>query len=106
MKKELSFDWMFHSICQNLPLLGKPLLKYYDKHGWFQRFAKFGVSTSILFWFVKGPLIWLFTGVIPSLNLFLFTVPSYLFASFIAGLLLTLIGFVLNEAWVWEEVKK
>ena len=106
---ELSFDAIFHQVCDlwaKVPLLGGlgPRFDgYYKTHTWFQRFIKFGVTTTLIYWVIKGPLIWVFTGLIPNINLFLFVVPSYLTAGFVVGLVVTLVGFALNEAWIWKQ---
>ena len=93
MNKELSFDKLFHYICARLPYIGPSVGKYYKKHHWFQRFAKFGVSTFIVFWLVKGPLIWLLT----TIGMW------YILSAFISGLIVTVIGFIVNEVWIWSQ---
>jgi len=98
-----TFDKIFHKITNQIPLLGKPLWKYYVEHGWFSRTAKFIVTTSILFWFVKGPLISILNGFLPSVNLLIVVVPPYLLAAFFAGIILTVIGVVFNEIWIYRR---
>jgi len=101
--KELSFDWALYNLALKLPYFGKPIAKYYMTHDWFRRFAKFAVSTFIMYWLLKGPLIWLLTQIMPSINLLLFQVPSYVLGGFFAGIIVTVIGFVVNEVWVWSK---
>jgi len=101
--RKWSFDKIVHGITKQIPLIGKPLWKYYVKHGWFSRTAKFIVTTSILFWLVKSPLIWLLNGFLPSLNLLLVVIPPYLLAAFFTGIIITVIGVVLNEIWIYRR---
>jgi hypothetical protein len=101
--KELTFDKIFHKITKYIPFLGKHIWKYYVMHGWFSRTAKFIVTTTILFWFVKGPLISLFTSVFPAINLYILIVPSYLLGAFVTGIIISIIGVVFNEVWIYKK---
>lgn len=103
---KLSFDYLFYYICSHIPVLGEPVKNYYTDHAWFKRFAKFGSSTLVMYWLLKGPLLWVLTLTLPSVNLLLFVIPSYVMAGFLAGLIVTVIGFVVNEVWVWKIGEK
>ena len=98
-KTKWSFDKLFKDTILKLPYLGKPISQYYIKHDWFQRLTKYGFSTLIVYWLVKAPLIAIFTAIIPEL----FFIPSYLMGAFVAGLIVTVIGFVLNDLWIWRR---
>lgn len=98
-KAKWSFDWLFKSTILKVPYLGKPISKYYIEHSWFQRLVKYGSSTLVVYWLVKAPLIAIFTAIMPEL----FFIPSYLMGAFIAGLIVTLIGFVLSDLWIWRR---
>lgn len=99
-KSKWSFDWFFRKLCLEVPLIGKPLVKYHRSHGWFQRFIKFGFSGTFIYWVVRAPITWWVTEYV---NI------HYLVSTFLVGLALTFIWFGLSEGWVWkgkEEVKK
>lgn len=80
---------------------------YYLEHPRFQRFAKYGLLTTITFWIVKSPLIllfdWLFNDIVLNFLFFVWVIPSYLLAAFIAGVLVTLLGFVWSEWGIWKK---
>ena len=99
----LSFDKFVYWLCEKVPRIGLPIGNYYENHEWFQRFTKFGISTLVMFWLIKAPLISIFTILIPSINLIFFFIPSYLIAAFLAGLIVTIGGFILNELWIWAR---
>lgn len=103
---KLSFDYLFHRLAVKVPLLGKPVSNYYLKHRWFQRFSKFAVSTFLMFWLVKGPLLWMLTLVLPSINLVLIEIPDYVLGGFLSGIIVTVVGFFINEGWVWKKHEK
>lgn len=93
-KPKVTFDSFVNWLCQKVPWIGPPLGNYYRRHTWFQRFIKFGLSTFVMFWLLKGPIIWLFTDVWGI---------WYVLSAFIGGLIVTVAGFVLNELWVWAK---
>ena len=66
----------------------KPLGNYYENHEWFRKFVKFGLTTVATFWLVKGPLIWLLTEVFGY---------WYVLSAFVVGLIVTVVGFVVNH---------
>jgi len=101
--RKWTFDKIVHGITKQIPYLGKPLWKYYVKHGWFSRTAKFIVTTSILFWVVKGPLISILNGFLPPVNMLFIIVPSYLLAAFFAGIIVTVMGVIFNEIWIYRR---
>lgn len=97
------FDYLFNHLVVEVPVVGKSLSKYYHSHNWFQRLVKFTCYTTILFWLVKGPLIGILALTLPNLNLLVVVVPSYILAAFLAGIIISLISFVLSEIWVWKK---
>lgn len=90
----LSFDNFVYWLCEKVPRIGPPIGNYFKEHEWFQRFTKFGISTLLMFWLVKGPIIWLFTDVWGI---------WYVLSAFMGGLIVTIGGFILNELWVWAR---
>lgn len=104
--KDLTFDSIFRELSLKIPYFGKSIAIYYAKHTWFKRFSKFATSTFLMYWVVKGPLIWMLTALTPPLNLFLFVIPNYVVAAFFAGIIGAIISFVLNELWVWKHESK
>ena len=104
--KEWSFDGVVRQVCRMVsPGLENFYVKQVMQRPRFHRLAKFAVSTFIIFWLVKGPLIWILTNSLPSINLILFIIPSYILSAFFAGIVVTLIGFALNEFWIWKTKK-
>jgi putative flippase GtrA len=93
------FDKYLRKLMFYVPFIGEKMVDKYDTVDWFNRFIKFGVSTTLIFWLVKGPLIWMFNSFIPNIGF----IPDYLFSTFIVGLILTIIGFVINEEWIWKQ---
>ena len=77
--------------------------KYYEEHPTFQRFAKYGVLTTLTFWLAKAPLIWLFDLAFGDINLVFFSIPSYVTSAFVAGVIVTLLGFVYSEWGIWKK---
>lgn len=67
---------------------GKPLGNYYQNHEWFRKLIKFGATTIVMFWFVKGPLIFLLTEVLGW---------WYILSAFLVGLIVTVVGFLVNH---------
>jgi len=104
--KELNFDSLFSKLALKIPLIGKFMQNYYMNHATFRRFTKYAVSTFVIYWVVKGPLIWLLTLLLPSINLFLIIVPDYVLSAFVVGVLVSLIGFLLSEGWIWRKSQK
>lgn len=68
--------------------------QYYLKYPLLQRFTKYGSWISLEYWIIKGPLTALFTE---RLGLW------YIVSAFFSGLICTVIGFFLNDSWVWGE---
>lgn len=91
-KPKLNFDSLFYWLMAKLHL--KIIADYYMKNGWFQRTAKFGVTTTIMYWFLKGPMIYAFTE---WLHVW------YILSAFLVGLILTLVGVVFNELWIYKR---
>jgi putative flippase GtrA len=92
--KTLTFDSVIQWLCQKLPLAGPKIGSYYTRHTWFQRFVKFVLSTFVVFWVVKGPIMWVLTDVLGV---------WYVLSAFAAGVIVTIMGFVLSEFWVWRK---
>lgn len=90
----LTFDSVIQWLCRRLPFIGPKVVNYYTCHAWFRRFVKFGLSTFVVFWVVKGPMIWVLTDVLGV---------WYLLSAFVAGVIVTIVGFVLSELWVWKK---
>jgi hypothetical protein len=101
--RKWAFDNIVREIVKPIPIIGKPLWKYYVKHSWFSRTSKYIVTTAVLFWLVKSPMIWLLNGFLPSLNLLVLVIPPYLLAAFFTGIIITVIGVVLNEIWIYRR---
>ena len=102
--KEWSFDGVVRQVCRMIsPGLENFYVKQVMRRPRFHRLAKFAVSTFIIFWLVKGPLIWVLTESLPSINLLIFIIPSYLLAAFFAGIVITIISFIIGEFWVWKK---
>ena len=68
--------------------------KYYKEHPTFQRFAKYGVLTTITFWLAKAPMMWFFTDLLGV---------WYVLSGFIVGIIVTLLGFVYSEWGIWKK---
>ena len=98
-----SFDNILRRVLIEIPFLGEPIVDYYNKHKKFRRLVQFAVSTTIVFWLIKSPLILVFNGIIPNINLILFIIPNYIVSTFIVGVIITLIGFLINEEWIWKH---
>ena len=95
MKRErLTFDYIFLYICDKIPLLGGTVANWYKTKSWFNRFTKFGVSTFIVYWGVRAPMMVGFTDVLGV---------HYVLSAFIVGIILSLIGFVISEGWIWGK---
>lgn len=90
----LTFDSVIQWLCRRLPLIGSKIENYYACHAWFRRFVKFGSSTFVVFWVVKGPMIWVLTD---ALGIW------YVLSAFVAGVIVTVMGFILSELWVWKK---
>lgn len=77
--------------------------KYYqDSAPEVQRFFKYSGWIAFQFWVIRAPFTWWMVGVIPDkVNLFIHTVPDYIFADFVAGLLLAVAGFFVSEYKIW-----
>lgn len=99
--KKHSFDGLFLWFVLKIPYFGEPLKNYYLQHGWFRRFTQFTVYTTGVYWFVRAPMIVVFTLVLPETFLWIF--PGYLLATFITGIIVTIIGFVINDKSVWKN---
>jgi len=104
-KHKWTFDSLFCSLIVEIPLIGKPIWNYYKNHGWFSRFVKFGIITTVIYWFIRAPMIWFFAEVVPITVTvpFLFVIPAYLFSAFLVGLILTVVSFVMSEGWIWKK---
>lgn len=85
----MSFDKYLYILLQKIRLGN-----YYRKHLWFRQFVRYGVTTTVIYWCGKAPLIWFFTNV---LNVW------FIFSSFIVGLIITLIGFVVEKLFVFKR---
>ena len=95
--KEWSFDGVVRQVCRMIsPGLENFYVKQVMRRPRFHRLAKFAVSTFIIFWVVKGPLIWMLTDVFGF---------WYVVSAFLGGIVVTLIGFALNEFWIWKTKK-
>lgn len=68
--------------------------EYYRTHATFQKFVKYGSWITMEYWLVKGPLTILFTSLFHL---------WYVLSAFLAGLICTIIGFVLSHYWVWRR---
>jgi hypothetical protein len=77
--------------------------KYYQESSPIvQRFLKYGGWIAFQFWIIRAPLTWWMVSVIPDkVNLLIHTVPDYIVADFIAGLILAVAGFFVSEYQIW-----
>ena len=64
---------------------------YYLEKKWFRQFVRYGIIQTIVFWIVKAPLIQLFSGVM-----------GWMFATFIVGVAITIVGFVIEKLYVFK----
>jgi len=92
--KGLSFDSIFLKICRKVPLLGSKVEAWYISVGWFRRFVKFSVTTFVIYWSIRAPMIIFFTE---YLRLW------YPISVFIVGIIMSLIGFAVSEGWIWKK---
>ena len=67
---------------------------YYEDHLWFRQFVRYGITTTVIYWLAKAPLIWFLTN---KLNLW------YILSSFIVGLIITIMGFVVEKFFVFKR---
>ena len=75
---------------------------YRDSAPIVQRFLKYGGWIAFQFWIIRAPFTWWMVGIIPDkVNLFIHTVPDYILADFIAGLILAVAGFFVSEYKIW-----
>lgn len=70
------------------------LNKFYANNLWFRQFVRYGITTTVIYWFAKAPLIWILTE---KFGIW------YLGATFIIGLIITLIGFVVEKFYVFRR---
>jgi len=89
----LNFDELFMQLAVKIPYFGKGLSKYYIGSPKFQRFTKFALTTFLVYWLAKAPLIVFFTDYLHV---------WYALSAFIVGIIITVVGFVLNESWIWK----
>lgn len=73
---------------------GLKLYEMYDKDAQLKRFTKFGVSLFIEFWLLRAPLEWAMVNLAGW---------HYLVSSFLSGLILAIVGFFLNDGWIWRK---
>jgi len=92
--KEYSFDKIILKICDKIPFFGKSLSNLYLKYSTLRRLAKFASTTFFVYWMAKAPLIWFFSEI---LGLW------YILSAFIVGIIVTVIGFIFNEFWIWRK---
>jgi len=57
----------------------------------------YGSWIFLEYWFVKAPMIYLFTDILSV---------WYVISAFVAGIICTIIGFVLSEFGIWRKVTK
>jgi len=69
---------------------------FYQRTLWFREFCRFAFSTFIIFWLVRSPMTFIFT------EIFHF---HYLFSSFSSGVILSIIGFIVNKFVVFRDEK-
>ncbi len=98
-----TFDKYVAKTIAIIPLLGKRLAKEYLAKLWMQQLARFVLQTFVVFWLVKSPLIYMLTAMLPPISLVLFVIPSYLLAAFVAGVIVTLVGFIITKHWVFKK---
>jgi len=99
----MDFDSVVVELLGYIPTFGKPLIKLYTENTVFMRFFKYGFWIAVQFWLLRAPMVWLIVGRIPgNINLLIHTVPSYLVADFVVGLILAVAGFLVSEGWIWR----
>jgi len=91
------FDKVIISLSRKVPIVGSKLAVTYSKNGKFNRFFKYGLWIMLEFWFVKGPMTWMFTDLLGI---------WYVLSAFIAGTICTIIGFFLSDLWIWADRRR